>query len=80
MNSYLILKSPNVSNSSVGQATKKVRRRSDLPVDTKDLTVDGNERKIQETYTPRLSYKSTLIGHSKTSDLDEQLEDFGARG
>ncbi|KAH1065705.1 hypothetical protein J1N35_030692 [Gossypium stocksii] len=44
--------SSNVSDSGVGQATKKVPRRLNLPVDTEDATVDRNGRKIQETDTP----------------------------
>ncbi|KAK5831749.1 hypothetical protein PVK06_015548 [Gossypium arboreum] len=49
--------SSDFSNSGVGRATKKVHRRLNLPADTEDETVDGNGRKIEETDTPKLSYK-----------------------
>ncbi|KAK5833294.1 hypothetical protein PVK06_017116 [Gossypium arboreum] len=66
------------SNSGVGQATKKVRRRPDMPLDVEDLMVDGNGRKVQSPKTPKASYKSTLMGSAtvpmQTDNFEENFE------
>ncbi|PPR94553.1 hypothetical protein GOBAR_AA26115 [Gossypium barbadense] len=66
------------SNSGVGQATKKVRRRPDMPPDVEDLMVDGNGRKVQSPKTPKASYKSTLMGSAtvpmQTDNFEENFE------
>ncbi|KAH1045680.1 hypothetical protein J1N35_036464 [Gossypium stocksii] len=41
--------------------------------------VISNGRKIQEAVVSKLSYKSTLIGSSTTSDSYQKLEDFVAQ-
>ncbi|KAK5771206.1 hypothetical protein PVK06_047391 [Gossypium arboreum] len=49
-------------NSGVSRATKKVRTRSDLSLESKDLTMDGNGKKIQGSELPKATYKFTLMG------------------
>lgn len=52
----------NSSNSnSVSVGFKKVHTRLDLLLDTDDLMVDGNEKKIQSSDILRASYKSMLL-------------------
>ncbi|MBA0631940.1 hypothetical protein Godav_000765, partial [Gossypium davidsonii] len=50
------------SNSGASRATKKFRTKSNLSLESKDLTVDGNEKKIQSSELPKALYKSTLMG------------------
>ncbi|PPD69143.1 hypothetical protein GOBAR_DD33980 [Gossypium barbadense] len=63
------------SNSGVSRATKKVRTRSDLSLESKDLTVDGNEKKIQGSELPKASYKSTLMGASPNPSQNMFMEE-----
>ncbi|MBA0697652.1 hypothetical protein Goari_021185, partial [Gossypium aridum] len=46
---FVVGASPASSNSCIGRATKKVRRRLDLPLDFDDPILDGNGRKLAKT-------------------------------
>ncbi|MBA0781550.1 hypothetical protein Gotri_002464 [Gossypium trilobum] len=46
---FVVGASPASSNSCIGRATEKVRRRPNLPLDFDDPIVDGNGRKLAET-------------------------------
>ncbi|MBA0747003.1 hypothetical protein Gogos_009473, partial [Gossypium gossypioides] len=48
----------------MGQATKKVRRRTDPSPDMDDPIVDENGQKIEDVGVDKLSYKSMLMGTS----------------
>ncbi|PPD89099.1 hypothetical protein GOBAR_DD13954 [Gossypium barbadense] len=65
------------SNSGIGRATKRVRRRPKIPLDTDDPMVDENGRKVQSLSESKASYKSTLLGNSsKSFQVDKMDEDF----
>ncbi|MBA0573372.1 hypothetical protein Golob_000648 [Gossypium lobatum] len=63
------------SNSGVSRATKKVRTRSDLSLESKDLTVDGNEKNIQGSELPKASHKSMLMGASSNPSQNVFMEE-----
>ncbi|KAH1083286.1 hypothetical protein J1N35_023047 [Gossypium stocksii] len=58
------------SNSGVGWARKKVRRRLDVLPDIKDPIVDENERQIPVATMAKASYKATLMGSSTFFDVN----------
>ncbi|MBA0726213.1 hypothetical protein Golax_002055 [Gossypium laxum] len=64
------------SNTSIGHATKKVRRWPDLLSNTDDPTVEENERKLPEAVMAKVSYKNTLTRSSTTSNSPQNMEDF----
>ncbi|MBA0778162.1 hypothetical protein Gotri_006063 [Gossypium trilobum] len=65
------------SNSGIGRATKRARRRPKIPLDTDDPMVDENGRKVQSLSESKASYKSTLLGNSSRSfQVDKMDEDF----
>ncbi|MBA0872939.1 hypothetical protein Goshw_023771 [Gossypium schwendimanii] len=64
------------SNTSIGHATKKVRRWPDLLSNTDDPTVEENERKLPKAVMAKVSYKNTLIRSLTTSDSPQNVEDF----
>ncbi|MBA0746441.1 hypothetical protein Gogos_008962, partial [Gossypium gossypioides] len=53
---------PTRSNSSVGRATKKVRRRTDPSPYMDDTIVDENGQKIEDVGVDKMSYKYMLMG------------------
>lgn len=59
---FVVGKSPTGSNSDVGRATKKVRRRTKAPPDTDDPTVDVNGQKVEDVGVKKILYKSMLMG------------------
>ncbi|MBA0865982.1 hypothetical protein Goshw_016881, partial [Gossypium schwendimanii] len=67
---------PTRSNSSVGRATKKVRRRTDPSPDMDDTIVDKNGQKIQDVGVDKMSYKSMLMGTSLDVSSQEKMEEF----
>ncbi|KAH1098584.1 hypothetical protein J1N35_015505 [Gossypium stocksii] len=50
------------SNRGVGIAMKKVRRRTNVPPDLNDLTVDENGQAVWDTNALKVSYKTKLLG------------------
>ncbi|MBA0587180.1 hypothetical protein Gorai_000314 [Gossypium raimondii] len=64
------------SNRGVGRATKKVQRRSDIPPEMDDSTVDENGQKVQTKGTTKASYKSTLMGSSSAPTQLDKIEDI----
>ncbi|MBA0757788.1 hypothetical protein Gotri_020854 [Gossypium trilobum] len=74
---FVVGANPLGSNSDVGQATKKVRTKSNLPPNTDDLTVDANRQYIQISSISKASYKSMLLGASSTPVQNvAMVEDF----
>ncbi|MBA0596313.1 hypothetical protein Gorai_013139, partial [Gossypium raimondii] len=67
---------PTRSNSSVGRATKKVRRRTDPSPDMDDTIVDKNRQKIEDVGVDKMSYKSMLMGTSLDVSSQEKMEEF----
>ncbi|KAH1064205.1 hypothetical protein J1N35_029192 [Gossypium stocksii] len=63
------------SYSGVGRATKKVRRRPDMPPDVEDPMVDGNGQKVQSPKTLKASCKSTLMGSATIPMLTDNFEE-----
>ncbi|MFQ6660818.1 hypothetical protein Gotur_029197 [Gossypium turneri] len=53
-----------------------VQRRSDIPPETDDSTVDENGQKVQTKGTTKASYKSTLMGSSSTPTQLDKIEDI----
>ncbi|PPR91714.1 hypothetical protein GOBAR_AA28968 [Gossypium barbadense] len=77
---FVVGKSLTRSNSGVGQAKKKVRRRTDPSPNMDDLIVDENGQKIEDVGVDKLLYKSMLMGTSPYVYLPEKLEEeFGHR-
>ncbi|MBA0598099.1 hypothetical protein Gorai_007878 [Gossypium raimondii] len=65
------------SNNGIGRATKRVRRRPKIPLDTDDPMVDENGRKVQSLSESKASYKSKLLENSSRSfEVDKMDEDF----
>ncbi|MBA0603902.1 hypothetical protein Gorai_001999, partial [Gossypium raimondii] len=69
-------KRPTRSNSGVGQATKKVRRRTDHSPDIDDPIVDKIGQKIEDVGVDKLSYKSMLMGTSPYVYFPENEDEF----
>lgn len=67
---------PTRSNSSVGRATKKVRRRTDPSPDIDDTIVDKNRQKIEDVGVDKMSYESMLMGTSLDVFSQEKMEEF----
>ncbi|PPE02226.1 hypothetical protein GOBAR_DD00753 [Gossypium barbadense] len=67
---------PTRSNSSVGRATKKVRRRTDPSPDIDDTIVDKNRQKIEDVGVDKMSYESMLMGTSLDVSSQEKMEEF----
>ncbi|KAK5834266.1 hypothetical protein PVK06_018143 [Gossypium arboreum] len=72
---FVVGKSLTRSNSGVGQAKKKVRRRTDPSPNMDDLIVDENGQKIEDVGVDKLLYKSMLMGTSPYVYLPEKLEE-----
>lgn len=72
---FVVGKSPTGSNSGVGRATKKVRRRMETTPDTDDSIVNANGQTIGEVGVNRISYKSMLMGNQQDTSIPNKLEE-----
>lgn len=73
---FVIGANPFGLNIGIGRATKKVRRRPDLLLDTDDPAMEENGRKLSEATMAKVSYKNILIGSSSTFNSSQKMEDF----
>ncbi|MBA0642453.1 hypothetical protein Goklo_026836 [Gossypium klotzschianum] len=72
---FVVGKSITGSNSDIGRATKKVRRRTEVPPDIDDLAMDVNGQKVEDERVNKISYKSMLMGTPLDATSPNRMEE-----
>ncbi|MBA0575280.1 hypothetical protein Golob_024471, partial [Gossypium lobatum] len=62
------------SSSGVGSAMKKVRRRTNVPPDLNDSTVDENGQAVRDTNALKVLYKTKLLGTPSDQNACANME------